>query len=69
MSATGRFLVTLWVLAIGSQLGCAALLLGSGAIAGAGVVAYAKGELTTAKMRIWIGSGQPRRGPWTTSTS
>lgn len=57
MSATGRFLVTLWVLAIGSQLGCAALLLGSGAIAGAGVVAYAKGELTTAEDadldRVW----------------
>ncbi len=57
MSATGRFLVTLWVIAIGSQLGCAALLLGGGAVAGAGMVAYAKGELTAAEEadldRVW----------------
>ncbi len=57
MSATGRFLVTLWVIAIGSQLGCAVLLLGGGAAAGAGIVAYTKGELTTAEEadldRVW----------------
>jgi hypothetical protein len=57
MSTTGRFLVTLWVIAIGSQLGCAALLLGGGAIAGAGMVAYAKGELTAVEDadldRVW----------------
>ena len=57
MSATGRFLVTLWVIAIGSQLGCAVLLLGGGAAAGAGIVAFTKGELTTAEEadldRVW----------------
>ncbi len=57
MSTTGRFLVTLWVIAIGSQLGCAALLLGGGAIAGAGMVAYAKGELIAVEDadldRVW----------------
>ncbi len=57
MSATGRFLVTLWVIAIGSQLGCAALLLGGGAVAGAGMVAYAKGELIAVEDadldRVW----------------
>ncbi len=57
MSTTGRFLVTLWVIAIGSQLGCAALLLGGGAIAGAGMVANAKGELTAVEDadldRVW----------------
>ncbi len=57
MSASGRFLVTLWVIAIGSQLGCAVLLVGGGAVAGAGMVAYAKGELTAAETadldRVW----------------
>ncbi len=57
MSASGRFLVTLWVIAIGSQLGCAVLLVGGGAVAGAGIVAYAKGELTAAETadldRVW----------------
>ncbi len=49
MSVSGRFLVTLWVIAIGSQLGCALLVFGGGAVAGAGMVAYAKGELPTAE--------------------
>ncbi len=57
MSASERFLVTLWVIAIGSQLGCAVLLVGGGAVAGAGMVAYAKGELTAAETadldRVW----------------
>ncbi len=57
MSATGRFLVTLWLIAIGSQLGCSVLLLGSGAVAGVGMVAYTRGELTTAEEadldRVW----------------
>ncbi len=57
MSASGRFLVTLWVIAIGSQLGCAVLLVGGGAVAGAGMVAYTRGELTAAEEadldRVW----------------
>ncbi len=57
MSATGRFLVTLWLIAIGSQLGCSVLLLGSGAVAGAGMVAYARGELSAVEEadldRVW----------------
>ncbi len=57
MSATGRFLITSWLIAIGSQLGCSALLLGGGAVAGAGMVAYTRGELTAAEGadldRVW----------------
>ncbi len=57
MSATGRFLITSWLIAIGSQLGCSVLLLGSGAVAGVGMVAYTRGELTAAEEadldRVW----------------
>jgi len=38
-------LILLWVSAAGVQLGCVAALIGGGAVAGAGMVAYAKGEL------------------------
>ncbi len=47
MIATRAFLA--WVIAIGSQLGCSVLLFGGGAVAGAGMVAYAKGQLSAAE--------------------
>jgi hypothetical protein len=46
MTATDRLFVMAWLVALGAQLSCAAVLIGSGAIAGAGMVAYAKGELS-----------------------
>lgn len=46
MAATDRLFVMAWLVALGAQLSCAALLVGGGAIAGAGMVAYAKGELS-----------------------
>jgi hypothetical protein len=46
MTATDRLFVMAWLVALGAQLGCAVVLIGSGAIAGAGLVAYAKGELS-----------------------
>ncbi len=50
MTLVKRFIVLLWVAAISAQLGCLWLMFGGGAVAGAGIVAYAKGELRTAKM-------------------
>ncbi len=47
MIATRAFLA--WVIAIGSQLGCSVLLFGGGDVAGAGMVAYAKGQLSAAE--------------------
>ncbi len=55
MRAIRSFLVC--VIAIGSQLGCSLLVFGGGAVAGAGMVAYAKGELSAADEveldRVW----------------
>ena len=57
MTATDRLFVMAWLVALAAQLSCAALLVGGGAIAGAGMVAYAKGELSATEEasfpRVW----------------
>jgi hypothetical protein len=46
MTLGDRFLLTLLVVVLGTQLGCPAMILGGGALAGAGAVVYARGDVT-----------------------
>ena len=57
MRARDRFLVMAGLLALAAQPGCTALIFGGGAMAGAGIVAYAKGEISVTEdvnlSRVW----------------
>ena len=46
MALWDRFLLALLVVVVSAQLGCPAVILGGGALAGAGAVVYAKGDVT-----------------------
>ena len=45
MRARDRFLLMAGLVALAAQPGCTALIFGGGAVAGAGMVAYARGEI------------------------